>query len=646
MSVQRALRPARNGLDVPSMLHINDLTFSIEGRRLFDKATAALPDRAKVGLVGRNGTGKSTLFRIIREEWSPESGAVTVRKGVRVGGVAQEAPAGPDSILERVLAADEERAALLAEAQTAADPHRIADIQTRLADIEAHSAEARAASILAGLGFTHADQARACSEFSGGWRMRVALAAVLFARPDLLLLDEPTNYLDLEGAVWLETHLRSYPGGLVIISHDRDLLNTSVDRIWHLREGKLFSYQGGYDQFQRQLAEQQRLQMKLKERQESEAKRLQAFVDRFKAKASKARQAQSRVKMLEKMQPVATMVESPVAPFHFPTPERRLAPPLIRVETANAGYDPDKPVLTDVNLRVDTDDRIGLLGRNGAGKSTLAKLLEGRLAPLSGHVRKHKKIQVAFFAQHQIEDLNPAHSAYDHVLERMPDATEAERRSRLAQFGLGVDKADTPAKDLSGGEKARLLMSLITFGGAHVLILDEPTNHLDMDSRYALADAINAFEGAVILISHDRALIEQCVDRLWLAADGAVTPYNDDLEAYRALVTRRNKGGDANGSAKAKPADSKTESRKIAAANRAALAPLKKDVARWEKEVDRLQGVLAVIDKGLAAPGLYEQDPKTAEDLFKKRSKAAELLEAAELNWLDATEALETAQAR
>lgn len=632
------------------MLHINDLTFAIEGRTLFDQATLALPDRARAGLVGRNGTGKSTLFRLIRDEATPVSGSVSVKKGAMIGGVAQEAPAGPDSILDRVLAADTERARLLAEAETASDPNRIAEIQTRLADIDAHSAEARAATILFGLGFSNADQARACSEFSGGWRMRVALAGVLFSRPDLLLLDEPTNYLDLEGSVWLENHLRTYPGGMIIISHDRDLLNTAVDRIVHLRQGKLFPYLGGYDQFQRQFAEQQRLQVKLKERQDAEAKRLQAFVDRFKAKASKARQAQSRVKRLEKMKPLATMVDTPVAPFYFPFAQRQIAPPIIRLEGADAGYAADKPILRDLNLRVDGDDRIGLLGRNGAGKSTLAKLLEGRLSPLSGHMRKHKKLQTAFFAQHQIEDLNPKESAYDHVLTLMAEATEAQRRARLARFGLGVEKADTPAGDLSGGEKARLLMSLITFGGAHLLILDEPTNHLDMDSRVALADAINGFDGAVILISHDRSLIETCVDRLWLAADGTVAPYDGDMDEYRALVTGKGKPGGKPGPGAEKdkdfsgsPGSVKSQARRASAAKRADIAPLKKDVARWEKEVNRLTGVIEVIDKGLAAPGLYEKDPKTAEDLFKKRAKAAELLDAAEMSWLEATEALELA---
>ncbi len=620
------------------MLHVNDLVHHIEGRRLFDQATIALSAGTKAGLIGRNGSGKTTLLRLIKGDLSPDAGSVNVRKGARVGAVDQEAPGGAVSVLDTVLAADAERAALLAEAETAIEPHRIADIQTRLTDIEAHSAEARAAEILAGVGFAQADLARPCSEFSGGWRMRIALAAMLFAKPDLLLLDEPTNYLDLEGAVWLETHLKRYPAAALVVSHDRDLLNASVDQIVHLREGKLFGYPGGYDEFERVLAEQQTLQFKLKERQEAERRRLQAFVDRFRAKASKARQAQSRVKRLEKMKPVATMVESPVAPFDFPKAPRAIAPPIIRLEGVAVGYESNRPVLQGLDLRIDDDDRIGLLGRNGAGKSTFAKLLCDRLTPLSGHMRKHKKLQVAFFAQHQIEDLNPKLSAYHHVVERLPEATEAQRRARLGRFGLEQSKAETPAGDLSGGERARLLMHLVTFDGAHLLILDEPTNHLDMDSRAALVDALNAFEGAVLLVTHDRHLIESCVDRLWLAADGGVAPFEGDMEDYRALVSGRST---ASGSRAIKPTTVKGEARRDAAARRAHLIPLKKEAQRWESEVSRLTTVIATIDKGLAALGLYQQDPTTAADLSKKRARAVALLVDAERKWLDAAETLE-----
>jgi ATP-binding cassette subfamily F protein 3 len=624
------------------MLHVNDLTYRIEGRMLFDQATFALPAKGKMGLVGRNGTGKSTLFRLIRGEIASETGEARVQKGAKLGWVAQEAPGGDDSLIDVVLAADLERSALLEEAEIATDPNRIAEIQTRLADIESHSAEARAGSILAGLGFSGTDQRRACREFSGGWRMRVALAATLFARPDLLLLDEPTNYLDLEGVIWLENYLRSYPGAVLLISHDRDLLNGAVNSIAHLKDGKISVWEGGYDDFEKALREKQRLQMKLLEKQDAQRRHLQSFVDRFKAKASKAKQAQSRVKMLERMKPVATIVDDPVAPFDFPSPQRRMAPPIIRMLDLKAGYEPDKPVLRDVNLNVDPDDRIGILGRNGAGKSTLAKLLCDKLDPTDGFLRKHKKLDIAYFAQHQIDLLSPEVSAYQHVVELMEDATEAQRRARLARFGLPGDRQETPAKSLSGGEKARLLFNLITFEGPHLLILDEPTNHLDMDSRAELINAINAYDGAVVLISHDRYLIEACVDRLWLVADGTVKPYNDDIETYRQSLLGR---GPKDGAKRKGPAtDEKSVARRSAAEQRKLLKPLRDEVSRWEKEADRLRGVIEVIDKGLAAPGLYEKDPKTATDLQIKRAKAVELLDTAETNWLEAEEKLEEAQ--
>ncbi|MAK64209.1 MAG: glycosyl transferase family 1, partial [Maricaulis sp.] len=624
------------------MLHVNDLTYRIEGRMLFDQATLFLPAKTRMGLVGRNGTGKSTLFRLIRGEIQPETGDTRVQKGARIGWVAQEAPGGDESLMDVVLAADTERAALLIEAETATEPNRIAEIQTRLADIESHTAEARAGSILSGLGFTGEEQRRPCREFSGGWRMRVALAATLFARPDLLLLDEPTNYLDLEGVMWLQTYLKTFPGAVLVISHDRDLLNGAMQKIAHLKDGKLTVFDGGYDDFEKALAEKQRLQMKLVEKQEAERRHLQSFVDRFKAKASKAKQAQSRVKRLEKMQVIATTVDDPIAPFDFPNPQRRMAPPIVRMLDLAVGYEPGKPILKGVSLNIDPDDRIGILGRNGAGKSTLAKLLNDKLEPTDGFLRKHKKLQIAFFAQHQIEHLSPEVSAYQHVIELMPEATEAQRRARLARFGLPGDRQETPAKHLSGGEKARLLFNLITFEGPHLLILDEPTNHLDMDSRAALISAINLYEGAVVLISHDRHLIESCVDRLWVVGDGTVTQYDDDIETYRQSLLGR-VPRDPNAKKKATPPDEKTQRRRDKAVQREALKPIKAEIARWEKEADRLRGVIEVIDKGLSAPGLYEKDPKTATDLQIKRAKAVELLDTAEMNWLEAEERLEAA---
>ncbi|MCB2103010.1 MAG: ABC-F family ATP-binding cassette domain-containing protein, partial [Rhodobacterales bacterium] len=499
------------------MLHINDLTYRIGGRTLFEGASVVVPMGHKVGLVGANGTGKTTLFRLICGAAAPDSGTIQVRARARVGQVAQEAPAGPESLLDTVLAADTERAALLAEAETATDPERIAHVHTRLADIDAHTAPARAAAILSGLGFDTAAQARPCSDFSGGWRMRVALAAALFARPDLLLLDEPTNHLDLEAALWLEGHLASWPGTLIVISHDRDLLNRAVDGIVHLWGGTLTRYAGGYDRFEATRSAQLVLQEKARRKQEAERQRIQAFVDRFRAKATKARQAQSRMKMLERMQPIAAVIEDRATLFDFPAPDP-LPPPLVTLDGVDAGYVPGQPVLRGLDLRIDMDDRIALLGANGNGKSTLIRLLGGRLEPMAGAVRRPGKLRVGYFAQHQTEELDADASPLDHLARRLPDKRESQVRAHLGGFGFGVEKADTRVRDLSGGEKARLLFALMSLDAPHVLLLDEPSNHLDVDARQALVEALNAYQGAVILVSHDPHLIELVADRLWLVA--------------------------------------------------------------------------------------------------------------------------------
>ena len=503
---------------------------------MIDQSSVQIVPGARVGFVGRNGVGKSTLFHAIRGELPTETGSITIPPRWRIGSLAQEAPDGPESLINVVLKADLERDALLREAETAHDPSRIAEIQTRLVDIDAHSAPARAAAILSGLGFSTADQARSCSEFSGGWRMRVALAATLFSAPDLLLLDEPTNYLDLEGTLWLEDHLANYPRTVIVISHDRDLLDTSVDQILHLDRGKLTLYKGTYSSFEEQRATREMLDAKHAKRQMDERKRLQAFVDRFKAKASKARQAQSRVKMLERMKPVTALVTQDVREISFPMPEKMLSPPIIAVDNVSVGYDPKKPVLNRVTLRIDTDDRIALLGSNGNGKSTLVKLLANKLAPFSGHVTRAEKLSVGYFAQHQVDELNLEGSPYNHVRKLMPDAPETKVRGRTGAIGFSGKAGDTMVKSLSGGEKARLLLGLATFFGPNMIILDEPTNHLDIDSRAAFAEAINEFPGAVIMVSHDRYLIEACADQLWVVADQAVTAYDGDLDDYRRMV--------------------------------------------------------------------------------------------------------------
>nr|MBX2804830.1 ATP-binding cassette domain-containing protein [Hyphomicrobiales bacterium] len=528
-------------------------------------------------------------------------------------------------------------------------PERISEIQLRLIDIDAHSAPARAAQILAGLGFDEDAQQRPCSEYSGGWRMRVALASVLFTAPDILLLDEPTNYLDLEGTLWLQNFLTTYPHTVLIVSHDRELLNTSVTSILHLTNGKLTLYAGGYDTFEDTIRERQRLQLKLKKKQDDARRHMEAFVERFRAKASKATQAQSRLKALSKMKPIAAEIENDVLPLSFPNPPSKLGNPLIRLENVAAGYDFDKPVLRDLNLRLDSDDRIALLGANGNGKSTLAKMLCGRLDPLSGHRRASKKISVGYFAQHQLDELNPAQSAYDHIAEMMPDATEAQKRARTAAAGFGAEKADTAARKLSGGEKARLLFAMSSFTGPHLLILDEPTNHLDVDSREALIHGLNDYEGAVILISHDRHLIEATADRLWLVRDGTVEIYDGDLDSYNAdLLARAREARSARGAApkNMNGGPSRQEQRRAAANARAELAPLRKQIQRYEREMETLTASVEQIDAKLGEAGLYETQPDKAQDLIRKRGVLAKKLGETEMAWLEASEQYEQARSR
>jgi ATP-binding cassette, subfamily F, member 3 len=613
------------------MLSITELSIRIAGQLLIDHGSAQIVPGARVGFVGRNGVGKSTLFSAIRGELPTETGTITIPPRWRVGSLAQEAPNGPESLIEIVLRADLERDALLREAETAHDPHRIADIHTRLVDIDAHSAPARAAAILNGLGFSTADQARACQEFSGGWRMRVALAATLFAAPDLLLLDEPTNYLDLEGTLWLEDHLANYPRTVIVISHDRDLLDTSVDQILHLDRGKLTLYKGTYSSFEEQRATREMLDAKHAKRQADERKRLQAFVDRFKAKASKARQAQSRVKMLERMKPVTALVTQDVREISFPVPEKMLSPPIIAVDDVTVGYDRKKPVLNRVTLRIDGDDRIALLGSNGNGKSTLVKLLANRLPPFAGNVTRAEKLAVGYFAQHQLDELDVDASPYDHIRRLMPDAPETKVRGRTGAIGFSGKAGDTPVQNLSGGEKARLLLGLATFFGPNMIILDEPTNHLDIDSRAALAEAINEFPGAVIMVSHDRYLIEACADQLWVVADHTVTSFEGDLDDYRRMVLSargmRASSRDRQVDASEKSQRSKPEKR----------TPLKQKISEAETEIERINGIIAKIDAALALPDLFTRDPKQAGQLSKARTAAERALQRAEEAWLAAS---------
>jgi ATP-binding cassette, subfamily F, member 3 len=622
------------------MLGISDLTCRIGGRTLLERASATLPAGARVGLVGRNGAGKSTLFRIIAGEITPEQGQVQLSPRSRIGRLAQEAPDGPESLLEVVLQADAERTQLLAAAEQEREAARIAEIQSRLADIGAYSAPARAAAILAGLGFSHAEQQRPCAEFSGGWRMRVALAATLFAEPDLLLLDEPTNYLDLEATLWLRERIARYPRTVIVISHDRDLLDGAVDWILHLEAGKLALYRGGYSAFERQRRERQTLDLKLAKRVDAERKRLQAFVERFRAKATKARQAQSRVKLLAKLEPVAAVVADEIRPIEIPPPAKPLAPPIIALEDVSVGYEPDRAVLRRLTLRIDDDDRIALLGPNGNGKSTLAKLLAGRLAPMSGQMIRPQRLDVGYFAQHQLDELNPDDSAYAHLRRLLPDAAEARVRARAGAIGFPQATADTPAGQLSGGEKARLLLGLATLSGPHLLVLDEPTNHLDIDSRSALITALNSYPGALILVAHDRHLIEACAERLILVANGQATPFDGDLDDYRSLVlAERGATGTSAESRKvgSAPRSGRADMRRAAAEKRVELAPVRQRIAEAEAAIVRLNAEIGRIDAILAGSGLFARDPAKAAALAKARADHASALAQAEEDWLEAS---------
>ena len=519
------------------MIKIHNISFSIQGVPLLKDAYAFIPKGHKIGIVGRNGSGKTSLFRLLKNEWEIDDGSIDIPSNYKMGSVEQEAPSSKISLMETVLSHDNERAALLKESLQNPEPDRIAEIQLRLYDIDAFSAEARASKILSGLGFNELDQKKNCSEFSGGWRMRVALASVLFSQPDILLLDEPTNYLDLEGTIWLESFLSTYPSTTLIISHDRDLLNNSVNGILHLHDLKLTNYRGNFDQFEKELSNKIHLQKIMIKKQDAEKKHIKSFVDRFRYKASKARQAQSRLKKLEKMEQVTNLSFQPVLPFKFPCP-KELASPLITIENGSIGYD-KKVILSNINIFLGNDDRIALLGFNGQGKSSLSKVLAGRLDLIKGKLIKSKNLKIGYFSQHQLDELIPGSNSIEHLINLKPDHTMTQIRSDLGSFGIGEDIAENPVDSLSGGQKARLLLSLATIDNPPLLILDEPTNHLDIETRAALAHALNEFEGAIVLVSHDVFLIEMIADRLLLLQDGEVLSIEEDIRYYiKSLLSK------------------------------------------------------------------------------------------------------------
>lgn len=625
------------------MLTLSDITIRIAGRTLLEAASATVATGQCVGLVGPNGAGKTTLFRMILGQQSPDAGRMDMPARWQVGTVAQEAPSGDETPLDVVLASDLERTRLLEEAETAEDGTRIADIHIRLADIGAHEAPARAASILAGLGLDEADQHRPCADFSGGWRMRVALAATLFAQPDLLLLDEPTNHLDLESTLWLEGYLKRYQGTILVISHDRDLLNRTVERIIHLDRQKLVSYTGNYDRFERTRAERLALQAAQAKKQETQRKHMQAFVDRFRYKASKARQAQSRIKALERLGPVAAVDEDSARRFDFPAPDQ-LAPPIIALDDVIVGYG-DKPVLRGLTERITMDDRIALLGANGNGKSTLAKLLAGRLKPMAGDMRASTKLKVGYFAQHQTDELSAGSTVLAQAQASMPKMPPERVRNYLGRFGFSQNTVSTLIGELSGGEKARLLLAMMCRDAPHILLLDEPTNHLDIDSRNALTEALNGYEGAVVLISHDVRLIELSADRLWLVADGTVRHFDGDMDDYRRL--RRDSMGTRQKPANSDQSVSRKDRRKAAADARAATAQLRQAIGKAERTVEKLTGDQKAMQGRLADPALYEPDADAGHvaKLQSNLRAIEEKLQMAEAEWLKLHTELEAREA-
>jgi ATP-binding cassette subfamily F protein 3 len=624
------------------MLQITDLTFRIEGRALFENASAQIADGWKVGLVGRNGTGKSTLLRLIREEIAAGGdGTIRINRGARMGFVAQEAAATDETLMDVVLAADTERAALMAEAETAEDGERIGEIHTRLADIDAWSAEARAAEILTGLGFTQTDLSRATKEFSGGWRMRAALGGVLLARPELLLLDEPTNYLDLEGAAWLEVYLRKYPHTVVVVSHDRDLLNRSVTHILAVDQTKLVVSPGGYDTYLRKRAERHAQLEQQKEKQDVQRAHMQSFIDRFKAKASKARQAQSRVKALEKMTEITVPLAERTIPFSFGSPDE-LPSPILELTKADLGYVAGRPVMRNVNLRLDMDDRIAIVGANGQGKTTLVKSIAQKLPLMSGQRRAAKALKVGYFSQDQLDELRAGENVLDHVKDLIPDAPNPKVRALAAQFGFGHEKCETKVEKLSGGEKVRLLLGLTTYVKPHILILDEPTSHLDIDSREALIYALNDYKGAVLIITHDTYLAEATADRLWLVNNGKAAPYEGDLADYKALVLAADR------------TEAQPETRRVADAEAkqavAASAPagsgkkvsykVKLRVEQAEKAMEEARSRLELMDRDLGDPDAFTHRADAGAKL-KARADLQKKLDTAEAEWLAAVEAME-----
>ncbi len=623
------------------MLNLSDITVRLGGRTILDGATAKLPPRGRIGLIGRNGAGKSTLIRVIAGMLEADTGSVDMPRGSRLGYIAQDAPGGDSTPFETVLAADIERAALMIESEMGDDPHRLGEIHERLIAIEAHSAPSRAARILVGLGFDEDAQHQPLESFSGGWRMRVALAALLFSQPDVLLLDEPSNHLDLEAVLWLEDFLQSYPATILLVSHERDFLNNVVDHILHLSAGKLTLYPGGYDAFERQRAERQAQIASARAKQQTQREHLQDYIAKNSARASTAKQAQSRAKALARMQPIAELVDDPSLSFDFPNPDE-LRPPLITLDLASVGYT-DTPILSRLNLRLDPDDRIALLGRNGNGKTTLARLLAAQLKPMDGAMTASGKMRVGYFTQYQVEELDRSETPLQHMTVLMKGASQSAVRGQLGRFGFSGQKATTEVGKLSGGERARLALALITRDAPHMLILDEPTNHLDVDAREALIQALNDYTGAVVMVSHDRHMLEMTADRLVLVDGGTAKDFDGSIEDYIAFVLAKEPAGSRREGANGEPRLNKKDQRKANAEAREKGQAARKNARHAEAELERLTALRSAIELAMFDPSAADATLARLNmtDLMKRRGETAKQIQAAEAAWLAASEALE-----
>ncbi|MGX5864406.1 ABC transporter ATP-binding protein [Enterobacter cloacae] len=615
-------------------------------RVLLDNATATINPGQKVGLVGKNGCGKSTLLALLKNEISADGGNFTYPGNWQLAWVNQETPALSEPALDYVIDGDREYRKLEAELNAANernDGHAIATVHGKLDAIDAWTIRSRASSLLHGLGFSNEQLERPVSDFSGGWRMRLNLAQALICRSDLLLLDEPTNHLDLDAVIWLEKWLKSYQGTLILISHDRDFLDPVVDKIIHIEQQNMFEYTGNYISFERQRATRLAQQQAMYESQQQRVAHLQSFVDRFKAKASKAKQAQSRIKMLERMEMIAPAhVDNP---FHFSFREPESLPnPLLKMEKVSAGYG-DRIILDTIKLNLVPGSRIGLLGRNGAGKSTLIKLLAGELNPVSGEIGLAKGIKLGYFAQHQLEFLRADESPIQHLARLAPQEMEQKLRDYLGGFGFQGDKVTENTERFSGGEKARLVLALIVWQRPNLLLLDEPTNHLDLDMRQALTEALIEFEGALVVVSHDRHLIRSTTDDLYLVHDGKVEPFDGDLEDYQQWLTdvqKQENQPEESAKENANSAQARKDQKRREAELRTQTQPLRKEIARLEKEMEKLNATLAAVEEKLGDSELYDQSRKAElTDCLQTQAKTKSSLEECEMAWLDAQEQLE-----